>query len=60
MTTTPIPDGYATVNPFIITADAEGAARFIREVFGAEERPETRTEDVDGCCSTWRSRSATR
>jgi PhnB protein len=42
------PAGYGTVNPFIITDDAAGLIEFLREVFGATERPEARTTDVDG------------
>lgn len=42
------PEGYATVNPFIITRDAEELTRFVVEVFGGAERPEARTVDDDG------------
>ena len=42
------PAGYATVNPFIITQDADGLIGFLRRVFGATERPEARTMDDDG------------
>lgn len=42
------PEGYATVNPFIITKDSEELTRFIVEVFGGAERPEARTVDDDG------------
>lgn len=42
------PEGYATVNPFIITKDSEELTRFIVEVFGGTERPEVRTVDEDG------------
>ncbi|MFF2277293.1 VOC family protein [Agromyces sp. NPDC058126] len=42
------PEGYATVNPFIITSDAEELARFVVEVFDGEERAEARTVDEDG------------
>lgn len=42
------PEGYATVNPFIITSDADELARFVIEVFGGEERVEARTVDDDG------------
>jgi PhnB protein len=44
----PAPDGYATVNPFIITDDADGLIGFLKQVFGATERPEARTTDADG------------
>jgi PhnB protein len=40
--------GYATVNPFIITQDADGLIDFLKQVFGATERPEARTLDDDG------------
>ena len=42
------PEGYGTVNPFIIAHDADGLIEFLKEVFGATERSETRTTDVDG------------
>lgn len=42
------PEGYATVNPFIITRGAEEISTFIVEVFGGTERLEARTVDVDG------------
>ncbi|GAA1712789.1 hypothetical protein GCM10009809_06140 [Isoptericola hypogeus] len=42
------PEGYATVNPFIITSDADELARFVVEVFGGTERAEARTVDDDG------------
>nr|HMR49981.1 hypothetical protein [Arachnia sp.]HMT87065.1 hypothetical protein [Arachnia sp.] len=42
------PEGYATVNPFIITRGAEEITAFIVEVFGGVERLESRTVDVDG------------
>lgn len=42
------PEGYATVNPFIITHGAEEISAFIIEVFGGVERLESRTVDVDG------------
>ncbi|MFD4324469.1 VOC family protein [Nocardioides sp. NPDC058538] len=42
------PEGYATVNPFIITADAVELTRFVIEVFDGEERAEARTIDEDG------------
>jgi PhnB protein len=43
-----VPEGYATVNPFIITSDADELARFVVEVFGGTERAEARTVDDDG------------
>ena len=42
------PEGYATVNPFVITRGAEEITAFIVEVFGGTERLESRTVDVDG------------
>lgn len=42
------PEGYATVNPFIITADAADLTRFVVEVFEGQERPDARTVDEDG------------
>jgi PhnB protein len=42
------PEGYGTVNPFIIADDADGLIEFLKEVFDATERPEARTTDVDG------------
>jgi PhnB protein len=42
------PEGYATVNPFIISEDSAGLIEFLKEVFGATERPEARTMDHDG------------
>jgi uncharacterized glyoxalase superfamily protein PhnB len=42
------PDGYATVNPFIIADDADGLIGFVRQVFEATDRPEARTTDADG------------
>ncbi len=42
------PEGYGTVNPFIIADDADGLIEFLKKVFGATERPEARTADVDG------------
>jgi uncharacterized glyoxalase superfamily protein PhnB len=48
MTTPPAPEGYATINPFLITRDVDGLITFLNEVFGAVERPEARTMDDDG------------
>ncbi|WP_420114904.1 VOC family protein [Pseudactinotalea sp.] len=42
------PEGYATINPFIITHGAEELTRFLVEVFEAAERPDARTVDDDG------------
>lgn len=43
-----VPAGYGTVNPFIITHDADGLIDFLKQVFGATDRPEARTVDDDG------------
>ncbi len=48
MPTPAAPEGYATVNPFIITTDADALARFVVDVFDGEERSEARTIDEDG------------
>lgn len=42
------PAGYSAVNPFNIADDADGLARFLKDVFGATERTEARTVDGDG------------
>jgi PhnB protein len=42
------PEGYATVNPFIITRDADGLINFLKQVFPTVERPQARTIDDDG------------
>ena len=42
------PEGYATVNPFIIATGADELTRFVIEVFDGEERAEARTIDEDG------------
>lgn len=42
------PDGHATVNPFIITDNADVLTEFLVDVFGATVRPEARTIDTDG------------
>jgi uncharacterized glyoxalase superfamily protein PhnB len=47
MSTPRAPEGYKTVNPFIITEDATALIAFLGEVFGAEELPDARTIDVD-------------
>jgi len=40
--------GYATVNPFLITRDADGLMRFLTDVFGGVDHPDARTMDDDG------------
>ena len=40
MTAPAAPEGYATVNPFIITSDADALTRFVIEVFDGEVSPE--------------------
>jgi PhnB protein len=42
------PAGYATVNPFVITHDADGLIDLVKQVFRATVRPEARTLDDDG------------
>lgn len=42
------PEGYNTVNPFIISQDALELIRFLREVFGGVEIEEAHTVDDDG------------
>jgi PhnB protein len=42
------PEGYSTVNPFIVTRDAEGLIAFVKEVFDGTEHPDARTIDTDG------------
>jgi len=42
------PEGYNTVNPFIITQDALAVIDFLREVFGGEELEAAHTVDDDG------------
>ena len=42
------PEGFATVNPFIITGGAEGLIAFLTEVFDGTEHPDARTVDDDG------------
>lgn len=48
MTVPRVPAGYATVNPFVITRDAEGAIGFVTQVFGGVEHTAARTMDDDG------------
>lgn len=46
--TTNVPDGYNTVNPFIISDNAGELLRFIVDVFGGEESKDGLTYDDDG------------
>jgi PhnB protein len=48
MHTPKLPDGYNTVNPFVITKDAPAYIEFVKEVFGAEEDAASHTMDTDG------------
>ncbi|SDY70250.1 Uncharacterized conserved protein PhnB, glyoxalase superfamily [Micromonospora pattaloongensis] len=48
MTMPAAPEGFATINPFIITENADGLIAFLAEVFGGTENPQARTVDVDG------------
>ena len=45
---TNMPEGYNTVNPFIITKDARKLIEFLEKVFGANEVKEAFTIDTDG------------
>jgi PhnB protein len=42
------PAGFSTVNPFIITRDADGLIRFLTDVFDGVDHPDARTVDDDG------------
>lgn len=42
------PEGYNTVNPFIITNDALGLIEFLKSVFDATEESSAHTVDADG------------
>lgn len=42
------PEGYNSINPFIITKDATKFMAFIEKVFGAVEVKEAHTMDTDG------------
>lgn len=42
------PAGYNTVNPFIITQEADKLIEFVKEVFEAVELPDALTYDTDG------------
>lgn len=46
--TTNVPEGYNTVNPFIITKEARKLIEFLIEVFGVKEVKEAHTLDTDG------------
>ncbi|GAB3811226.1 VOC family protein [Micromonospora zhanjiangensis] len=48
MTMPATPEGFATVNPFVITKNADGLIAFLAEVFGGTENQLARTVDVDG------------
>lgn len=48
LATTEVPEGYSTVNPFIICNDSGAALQFIVEVFGGEESQDSLTYDEDG------------
>lgn len=43
-----VPEGYNTVNPFIITDNSRELVQFIVDVFGGEESPDALTYDSDG------------
>lgn len=42
------PEGYNTINPFIITKDALKLIAFLEQVFEAKEEPSAHTVDTDG------------
>lgn len=42
------PEGYNTINPFIITQDALKLIAFLEKVFRAKEEPSAHTVDTDG------------
>lgn len=44
----PLPEGYNTINPFIITRDALKVIEFMKTVFDAEEDMSSHTVDNDG------------
>lgn len=48
MTHTPMPNGYNTINPFIVSKDALKLIGFLIEVFGAEEDIGSHAVDHDG------------
>ena len=43
-----VPEGYNTINPFIITKEASKILEFLKKVFGAKEVKEAFTMDTDG------------
>ena len=43
-----VPEGYNTINPFIITKEASKILEFLKRVFGAKEVKEAFTMDTDG------------
>jgi PhnB protein len=45
MTTKPIPDGYHTLTPYLIVADAAQQIEFLRKAFGAREHEMLREPD---------------
>lgn len=48
MKTPKAPEGYNTINPFIITKDALKMIEFLQAVFDAKEDPNAHTMDEDG------------
>lgn len=48
MPTPHVPEGHATINPVILTHDADGLIDFLTTLFDAVPRPEARTMDADG------------
>jgi PhnB protein len=44
----PVPEGYHTVNPWVIPKEASEFIEFLKKVFNAKETEEARTPDSDG------------
>ncbi len=44
----PVPQGYGTVTPWIISKDSAKLIEFLDKAFGAKEQPESRTLNADG------------
>ncbi len=43
-----VPDAYSHVDPWLISSDTDAEITFLREVFGATERPHSRVRNGDG------------
>jgi uncharacterized glyoxalase superfamily protein PhnB len=46
--TTSAPPGYSRIDPWVISRDTDAEIRFLRDVFGAVERPGSRMVNADG------------